>query len=292
MDIEYIREFVILSEELNYTRTAEKLFINQSALSRHIAKIEEIVGAKLLVRTTHNVALTEIGVKTYENFKKIITDYDHAIKNVELYTKGLTGTIRLGLLYYHVEIYAKNILKKMKEGYPSIEVSFSSYQPKEMLESLENKTIDIAIYWNLPKIRPPFVEYQPLNEEKLVVVLSNAHPLANVEEIMPADLSNNTFIMIKDSEISKYAKNLLESRGVKIDHCAICENIDLLHLTVNETNGFAIVPAAIHYMQREDIIYKEINDPSFKVNTCFIYRGDHNNAALPEFLRLMSSIKF
>lgn len=53
--------FVVLAEELHFTRAAARLFMSQSGLSRRISQIERIIGADLVVRTTRSVELTGAG---------------------------------------------------------------------------------------------------------------------------------------------------------------------------------------------------------------------------------------
>ena len=57
MEIDYIREFVILADIGNYMEAADILFISQSTLSRHIKSIEEDLGAPLFDRTTRKVTI-------------------------------------------------------------------------------------------------------------------------------------------------------------------------------------------------------------------------------------------
>ena len=52
IDIEYICEFVVLAETCNYMEAADRLFVSQSALSRHIKAIEEELKVQLVDRST------------------------------------------------------------------------------------------------------------------------------------------------------------------------------------------------------------------------------------------------
>ncbi|MCF0230504.1 MAG: LysR family transcriptional regulator, partial [Parasporobacterium sp.] len=69
MKSEHIKEFIVLAEELNYTKAAKKLYISHSSLSKHIAEAERELGVQLFVRTTHAVELTEAGRSVYRSFK-------------------------------------------------------------------------------------------------------------------------------------------------------------------------------------------------------------------------------
>lgn len=61
MTTEQLNEFYILSITLSYSKAAEKLFISQSALSRHIRSMEEELNVRLFSRSTRNVVLTSEG---------------------------------------------------------------------------------------------------------------------------------------------------------------------------------------------------------------------------------------
>lgn len=61
MTTEQLNEFYILSITLSYSKAAEKLFISQSALSRHIKSMEEELHVNLFSRSTRNVVLTSEG---------------------------------------------------------------------------------------------------------------------------------------------------------------------------------------------------------------------------------------
>lgn len=61
MTSEQFNEFYILSTTLNYSEAAQKLFISQSTLSRHIKSMEDELGVYLFSRNTRNVVLTSEG---------------------------------------------------------------------------------------------------------------------------------------------------------------------------------------------------------------------------------------
>lgn len=70
-----IRSFLALAEGLNYSRTAEALYLSQQALSAQISALEKDVGLPLFRRTTRSVELTEAGRELYELFKKTAQEY-------------------------------------------------------------------------------------------------------------------------------------------------------------------------------------------------------------------------
>ena len=61
MTSERLYEFWVLSKTLNFSRASERLFMNQSLLSRHISAIERELNTALFVRDSHSVVLPEAG---------------------------------------------------------------------------------------------------------------------------------------------------------------------------------------------------------------------------------------
>jgi LysR family hca operon transcriptional activator len=61
MELRHLRYFIMVAEELNFSKAALKLYTAQPSLSQQIKDLEEYVGVKLLHRTKRKVELTEEG---------------------------------------------------------------------------------------------------------------------------------------------------------------------------------------------------------------------------------------
>lgn len=61
VELELTQSFLVLAEELNFRRTAQRLAVDQSALTRRIQKLEQSLGFPLFERTTREVSLTPAG---------------------------------------------------------------------------------------------------------------------------------------------------------------------------------------------------------------------------------------
>lgn len=71
MQTQYYKEFLVLAQTLNYWAAADKLFISQSVLSKHIKAMERELGSPLFRRSSRKVALTELGEKLLPLAEKI-----------------------------------------------------------------------------------------------------------------------------------------------------------------------------------------------------------------------------
>ena len=79
MKLSVMREYVHLCSTKNYTKTAEELYIDQSALSRHIAALEKEMGTQLILRSKNSFQLTEAGKLVEIQFQKILLEYQNTL---------------------------------------------------------------------------------------------------------------------------------------------------------------------------------------------------------------------
>ena len=82
MKLSVMREFVRLAASRNYSRTAEELYIAQSALSRHMTALEKELNTQLINRTRNSFELTPMGEIALEGFQKILEDYEAMLDNM------------------------------------------------------------------------------------------------------------------------------------------------------------------------------------------------------------------
>lgn len=79
IELRHLRAFVAVAEELNFGRAADRLYVSQSALSRQIRGLEQLLGCELLRRSTHQVELTVAGEALLDRSRNVLWDVDEAV---------------------------------------------------------------------------------------------------------------------------------------------------------------------------------------------------------------------
>lgn len=74
MELQQIKNFLSLAEELHFWHTAEKMLITQSALSRQIKALEEELGIQLFERSKRSVKLAEAGAFLRDQWKGLFDE--------------------------------------------------------------------------------------------------------------------------------------------------------------------------------------------------------------------------
>ena len=136
MKVEYLREFLALAQELNYTVAARKLFISQSTLSRHMQAMKHELGFSLLDATSHGVALTNYGKSALPVFRKMVKKYDSFLNRTLQLSKQVSGKLSIGLLYYFMDARFSGFLDHMRHKYPAVQIVTHAYQPQPLYDDL------------------------------------------------------------------------------------------------------------------------------------------------------------
>lgn len=139
-----IKNFLLLAEELNFSKAAQKLYISQQALSAQIASLEHDLGFPLFVRTTKTVSLTEAGGKLADFFHKSTLELEALMT---AYRREGNSLLRIGC-FENLDMGSMLFQTRdaLKDSYPHLSCQLSAYASfSALFHRLEDRAIDIAI---------------------------------------------------------------------------------------------------------------------------------------------------
>src|ERR1700676_2487933 len=87
--------FVVVVDTGSFSAAARRLNVGQPAISKLVAQLEERLGVKLLVRTTHGLTATEAGLNYYERARRSLQAAEEAELAARGAGSGLSGTLRV-----------------------------------------------------------------------------------------------------------------------------------------------------------------------------------------------------
>lgn len=134
--------FLIASEQMSFTRTAEVLFLTQSAVSHKIKNLEDALGVQLFIRQPRKLTLTDEGLRlklvlaaTFGDIANEIRD----LKNVEL-----SGDINISAPPTFAQTWLLPRLKSFNDLYPSLRIHLRTRNDHV---DFQTESIDCAIYF-------------------------------------------------------------------------------------------------------------------------------------------------
>src|SRR5690606_34922048 len=114
MELRHLRYFIVLAEELNFTRAAERLHIEQSPLSRVIKDLEEELGTPLYHRGRRGSRLTTAGDVLLTDARQVLAMMEQMRKNVRAIASGYRGVIRIAISDGAVEPRLSGLLARLR----------------------------------------------------------------------------------------------------------------------------------------------------------------------------------
>ena len=215
VELRHLRYFVVVAEELNLRRAADRLEITQPAVSKQVAGLEEQLGISLFARQRHRLAgLTSAGREFLAEARHILEQVEDAIRGVQLVAHGRSGRLRIGLTDDAATLALTSILAAFHAGSPNVLVELVELSEPEVLPALEANTVDLVLA-SEPRNADGFV-IEELWRESWSVVLPEGHPLCCKEAIVPADLAGEALALVRSSA-QKTVLSRLRGIGKKSD---------------------------------------------------------------------------
>ena len=284
--LNYLREYVLLAETLNFSKTAEMSYITQPALSRHISIIEEEMGAKLFERTTRSVKLTSAGEAVYEAFKYILTIYQQTQKKA--HKLDLIGKDRLVINspYYWTGDFTEPLIHRFQKIFPECEVEIRSCQPIDGLEGLRKGECDIFISFEMPDTAPP-IQRIFFEKEEVRLFMGKDHPLAEKDTVSFSDMHDEKYIYIKGFELwrDRLLYELADA-GVFPSEVIRCNQVDELGIVIQRENGLALMVYGARHMNRPYIVNRPLKE-EYYVDMFVYYRQDTENRMVKELVNML-----
>ncbi|WP_155592278.1 LysR family transcriptional regulator [Lysinibacillus cavernae] len=286
MDIKQLHYFIAVSEQMNFSKAAEKLHISQPSLSNAIKKLEQEIGSPLLERNTRNLQLTEAGELLFERAKVIVKNMEVLkIEMDEVIVHG-TSEITIGVME-SIKHWLPKIIADYKKAYPQMKIHLVDILgSKRVKKSLKSYKTHLIITNQL--MDDSELEVKTLYEERLVAVLPLGHPLAKKDTLTISDISEEPFIISTEGfQTRRDILSTFEQAGKKINIQFEIERFETAVSLVREHLGVTILPE--NYLQgptAKTIVKKEIEDANLSRNVYLVYlKNRHLPYAIGQLLK-------
>lgn len=191
--------FQKVAETKSLTAAARELYISTPSLKQSMDNLEKEVGFPVLNRTHKGVALTKEGQMLYEGSKRILADYNELLRKCEKSYRDTRNILRIGVPMPSV---LTNICNDFSDAFPDIKLQFLTLEgkrPKEMLQMLQNETIDLLEFLNMYFPFEAGICFQPVINDHLCALVSYHNPLAKEDVIDLEKISRQT-LYISDAD--------------------------------------------------------------------------------------------
>ena len=198
ISIRQLRYFVEIVESGSFSAAAERLFVAQSALSRQIKELENLLQTPLLERTARQPRLTAAGEAFYPRARNLLGELHKASELATQVGHGQLGTLRLS--HSSTVPMSGRVLRGIStwlEQCPGVSMDIVKLSSEAQLEDIAGGRLEVGLL-RLPVLRQrEGVRVVPLYKEPLLLAVPPAHPLARSSTAIElAQLKEEAFISI------------------------------------------------------------------------------------------------
>ena len=216
MDEFRLRVFVTAARTLSFSKCAAALNITQPAVSRHIGEIEARYGMPLFTRGTSGVALTKAGGLLLSHAEGLLSAYQKMDYDMELLSQTSQGRLSIGASTTIAMYLLPPVLASFMELSGGVEVSMLSGNSENVEQWLRDGTVDIGFVENAS--RRPWLHYEPLMADELVLVAGTHGRYGSLEAVTPEELRELPIVLReKGSGTREIIERTLNRRGIRVE---------------------------------------------------------------------------
>ncbi len=194
MEINYIKEFVVLAQTGNFMEAADILYSSQSTLSKHIKNIELELGVPLFDRTTRKVSISKYGQLFLPYAQKITELHDQYIAILKSSLETHRETLNLGSIYGLAQYKITDVLVSFKKSRSQSTLNVLQASSSELKELLRQRKCELAFIRDIEDANDEFIKI-PYATDTIVAVLPINHPLAGQKTIPLQMLAGENFLL-------------------------------------------------------------------------------------------------
>lgn len=272
----------MLAEVLNFSVAAEKLYMTQPVLSRHIKKLEANLNVQLIDRTTQKVQLTSEGRTLYEQMPDILARLDNTLSRLTN-PNGDKMSIRLGLPYYAINDYLRDVPIYFEKSHTDVSLKYKFNDPNTLIQDLLCDKLDVIIVPNIPFSGSDQLIFYDIFDEKMGVLCNKNDALASKSEIDLNEIEARRILSINSNyfntmwqEISDYSRQL----GYNLLEPDIFDQMETLLIKIDKGQYITIVGQHMKNISMYNVVFVPFANDHFKRKISLCYKKGNRNPVI------------
>ncbi|GAB0167880.1 LysR family transcriptional regulator [Lysinibacillus sp. CTST325] len=290
MEIRQLEYFLVLCNELHFTKAAEKLNISQPTLSHQIKVLENELGIPLFDRLGKKIAITDAGKILHEQCTHIFRAIDNTSNQIIELKELKAGKLVIGTLPGELTNLVSDYLLDFHLDYPDLQICINSSD--DLLKQFKDNKIDFAMSY-----KQEYFDYEeeqlqiiPLFTEELLFVAHNDHPLLASKKIALQDVLELPLILFPPiHQCRKVIDSAARKEKLHVKPKIETASVQAIFNLVEQNVGATIISKTLCNLYKTNTICERpIYAPPLTREIVLLYRKDKFiNFAAKAFIRLM-----
>lgn len=244
MEVRQLQIFRTLAEELNFTRTAERVHTVQSNVTSQIKALEEELGVPLFDRLGRKVALTDAGRRFLPFAQQALVAMEQGQRAIQ--SGGApSGPLRIGAPESILTYRLPEVVRAYRKRYPLVELIFRPYSDSTLCTMLQTGAFDMAILMADANPGRNF-KSKRLRTERIFLLSDMSHPLAKQRVVKPEDLMGQ-MLLLTEAGCGYRAKldRVLAMQNIRPGNVTEFSSVEAIKQCVIAGMGLALLPAIV-----------------------------------------------
>jgi DNA-binding transcriptional LysR family regulator len=192
-DLRLLKAFVCVIDCGGFGAAAKVLHLSQAAVSERIARLEDVVGLRLLDRNPRQLSPTVVG-RRFHVLARQLLEHGTAVR-LELHelAGAVRGSLQIGASNIPGEYILPALLPDFCAAHPQVELNLRINDSAEIIELVHQGQVEAGIVGSRPSGRQFATE--PLWQDRLVLVVPASHRLAGRKRVSAREIAVEPFIM-------------------------------------------------------------------------------------------------
>lgn len=253
MELRQLRSLSTLVEcEFSVSRTAEKLFLVQSAVSQHITRLEQELGLQLVIRQGKRITgLSKAGHQVLLYGHNMLSS-EQSILDVSLEQRDQKkGILRIGATHTQARYVLPPVIRAFNKAYPLVELQLHQSHPSELADLALRDIVDISICTEALANHKGLTSIACYQWNRSVITLPD-HPLTRLKKITFKSLCKHPIITYVQGFTGRgHFDNALDNAGLSAHIVLSATDTDVIKTYVREGMGIGII-ASMAYDKKTD----------------------------------------
>lgn len=202
MELQQIRYFLALAEELNFTRAAERCGVSQPSLTRAIKRLEDELGGQLVRRERNRTHLSELGRRIKPRLQQALSLTEIAQSEAENFSQMTTASLSIGVMCTIGPSRMISLVDHLGSEYSHLKITVRTGSGREIIEWLLEGKIDVA-FVSMSEY-PDEIAVNQLYRERYMIACPPNHRFVQMNTIPIREMEGEKYVLRLNCEYLDY----------------------------------------------------------------------------------------
>ncbi|EJR0358790.1 TPA: LysR family transcriptional regulator [Klebsiella quasipneumoniae subsp. quasipneumoniae] len=287
LDIRLLRAFAVVAEENNISRAAQRLFISQPPLSRHMRYLEAQLGVTLFQRHSKGLILTDAGREVLAIIRPMLALQERTLAALSELSVHSPPSLRLGVTTAFEQGIFAAVESALSEHTPGLHIT--RHASPALAQQVRKGKLDAALV-ALP-LNTEGLHLHPLPyQEPLIAAVPASWPEAVIPALTLSALNHRPLFWFKrerNPDFFDYTRRIFDRAGYTPAYVEEPAEHDVLLARIARGEGMILLPASFSAIQRQGVVFCPVAEGDSMPLSLGVIYAPHQAGAVRQWLSLL-----